>query len=137
MTSRGIVGAAAIGVVVVAVGAGLYIAGRPSEARLRKLDQRRVQDMSVIAGAVESYASQQKHLPASMPDVTWLPQETRRDPVSGQPYEYRATGSSTYELCAAFDRATDLSDEPQRGDRWHHAAGRACFPQTVMLPSTR
>jgi hypothetical protein len=113
-------------VLVVAIGAiaaGLFALGSPADERARRLDQKRVDDLSQIAEAIDSYWTQQGRLPASVQDL-----ERERgfeipaaDPVTNQPYEYRVT-KNRFELCAVFER-------PSESGRtfWSHGAGRRCF----------
>lgn len=116
--------------VVVGVIAGLYLAGSPSEARLRRQDDRRETMLMTMDYAVRDYRSKHGHLPPVVDSVgaEWTPDSLRaRDPVTGEPFEYRATGDSTYELCATFARAT----EGDLSGTWSHPAGRHCFMQVV------
>jgi hypothetical protein len=120
-------GIASAAVVAVAIG-GLATIGSPGEERLRRLDVRRVEDLHRIERAANLYFTRQGRLPAALQD---LPVEggldvARTDPA-GTPYEYRATGESTYELCAGFDTGSGELSRSRTGDFWAHGAGRHCF----------
>lgn len=123
--------------VAAAIIAGLALAGSPGNARLARLDDRRTQDLALIAVAIDDYWSQRQELP---PDLEQLSRERSvrirsvRDPESGAPYEYRVTGEQSYELCATFDREDESPEDLHlrrpvaAGERfWSHGAGRACF----------
>jgi hypothetical protein len=112
--------------VIAAVLAGLSMLGSPAEQRSLRLDERRVTDLRMLAGAVERYWGERRELPARAEDVVDGRTTTRLplDPESKQVYEYRATGPGHYELCATFSRPS-LTEEAN--DFWSHAAGRRCF----------
>jgi len=116
-------------VVLSAITGGMLLLGPPSEERARQLDERRVQDLTSIAGAVDLYWTRYAKLPSSLDEVRQEPGSNGRvtDPGTNQPYEYRSSGANAYEVCARFDR-----DSPQRGSTagnqvWSHGTGRQCF----------
>ena len=124
--------AAATVVVIAAIGAGIVVLGPPSQERARRLDQKRVFDLQQVSNAVGYYHEQQKRLPASVDELSSLPNVnvTVRDPISDQPYELRVVSDTAYELCATF--ALDSKGEPGYGDAfWAHRAGRQCFKRMV------
>ena len=112
-------------VVAAAVVTGLSIIGKPSEQRLVRLDERRVMDLRMLAGAVNRYRGQRQQLPARAEDAIDGQVTTRLplDPESQQAYDYRVIDAGHYELCATFSRR---SREPSN-DFWFHDAGRRCF----------
>ncbi len=137
-------------VVAVAVVYGIYLAGSPSAERDRQLDQRRVSDLQQISSVVDQYYATRRALPPSLTqlDDLQIVASSLGDPESRQPYEYRATGGTTYELCASF--ALDSSATPDVGNerfatpakpvgapagRWDHPSGRTCFPLDAKQPS--
>lgn len=116
-------------VVALVVGIGLYVSGSPATARQEKIDARRIRDLRDARAEVYSYWRRYRVLPATMDSVSPVPADStaHRDPVTGTPYEYRATSDSTYELCAIF-----ALPSPSEADvDWRHAAGRHCFPVTM------
>ena len=139
--------------VIVTVIAGLYIAGSPRNERLRKLDDQRVQDLQRISYAIDNYANINAKLPMDVATaltategVGGLPQPI--DPETKKSYEYRATGGTTYELCATFASSFAQNDGNPRpmppisypvgsggkdiGPRfWNHGIGMTCFVLTV------
>lgn len=116
--------------VAAAVVAGLLVAGSPAEQRLRRLDERRVNDLRFLASAADRYFEREEKLPAELDELVDGLFFTRvpTDPATRQPYEYRIVGPRQYELCAAFDRPSrpELAD-----DFWAHDAGLRCFSFTV------
>jgi hypothetical protein len=119
--------------VVAAVGAAFYVLGPPSEQRLIRLDERRVEDLNGIRAGVNAYWRSNRRLPESL-DQAREGTALYRDPESGAAYEYRVLGERSYELCATFDRAF-APEEPELAVRsWPHPAGRHCF---TLEPANR
>ncbi|RDI97438.1 hypothetical protein DVT68_16975 [Dyella solisilvae] len=111
-----------------AVVAGMGVLGSPMHQRALQLDSRRVTDLSLISMQVNAYWSQHKSLPADL-DAINLAHPMTSDPVTGTSFEYAATGSETYRLCAKFDAASESDGRSLGGNvlRWSHPAGRHCF----------
>jgi hypothetical protein len=125
----------AIAAVFAAMIAGLVIVGPPSEARARKLDDRRVEDLRSLAGAVDLYRSRRGSLPASLQEATREQRDSSApgDPLTGQPYPYRVVSVDKYELCADFQRAS--GSESRDWGFWSHARGHRCFELTSQSVS--
>jgi len=127
----------AIAAVVLAIGAGLAVLGPPSEVRARRLDEQRVNDLRGWSMAIDAFWTANKQLPGSLDEVkrqqAWS-YLAARDAESGAPYEYRATGASTYELCATFARASEPDGGSRRDALWDHPEGRVCFPLEARTP---
>lgn len=121
-----------IGVVVAAVVAALVAAGSPAEARARRFDAQRVNDLSNIESQVISFWQDKDRLPADLSEMEdglgmfMVP----LDPETNEPYTYRTTGDLSFELCATFalpDDGTNRYDGP----RWAHETGETCFDRTI------
>jgi hypothetical protein len=118
-------------VVAATVLAGLWLGGSPDGERLRRLDERRVQDLQQIARTLEGRARREGALPetpAALVDglrLDGLP----TDPVSGRPYRYERLAPDRFRLCADF--AARSSDGPDTF--WDHGNGPACFEFDVSL----
>lgn len=110
--------------VVAAIVAGLVAFGSPGELRKARLDERRVEDLQKIVGAVDSYWSTRRALPPSLADLAREPGvgPIPNDPVTGAAYEYQLASEQMYTVCAVFDRASENSPTGY----WHNA-GRHCF----------
>ena len=131
MTSRWPVPAAAVLVIAAALAAGFYVAGSPTEARERRLDQQRIEDLRDIARAIDAY--HHDHPGAIPPNLDTVPSPSgnavaTRDPVTREPYEYQPSGDGRYQLCARFAR---VYDGDRDADFWRHPAGRSCFAFTA------
>ena len=122
-----------VGAVAVVALAGLPAAGTPSAERARRLDERRVEDLRALSDAANVYVQRHSRLPGTLQelssegglDVTALGRETG-------PYEYRATGDRSYELCATFQRPSPAGQRLSGDPFWAHGAGRQCFQLEVI-----
>jgi Domain of unknown function (DUF5671) len=107
-----------------AVCLGLGAAGMPHLQRRIESDNRRVQDLRTLAGALSSGASLPRTLAefgASRPDLRLT------DPETNQPYEYRQKTATEYELCAIFAAASEPTGGFYGSGFWSHSKGHACF----------
>lgn len=137
----------AIGFVIVAIGAGLFIVGSPFQERMARFDQRRLSDLQNIQYQIANYFAAKGSLPASLADMQGFEGfSAPLDPQSRAPYEYAVKGPMQFQLCATFamdsmDKSGDpeaikeaissyRGPEPQFGN-WWHPAGRGCFDITL------
>lgn len=122
-----------IAVVAAVVVGGLLFLDSPGQERRRRLDGRRVADLTRMADAVDLYWTRQATLPTSLEKLARTPglHVDWRDPVTVQPYEYQALGDSTYELCAVFERTSAASGREEKFGFWSHGVGRQCFRLTA------
>jgi hypothetical protein len=115
--------------VIATVAFGAYVIESPAEARLLRMDARRVEDLRNARGAIDAYWRAHGRLPVSLDTLTpsGLPLPDFHDPATGLPYAYHITTDSTYEVCAVFVRA--YAEDGPAGFReiWSHPAGRHCF----------
>jgi hypothetical protein len=120
------------GIVATIIG-GLVLLGSPGEERLRRLDVRRVQDLSAIARAADVYWTRHARVPFSLTDLAQQQGAglASTDPSTRAAYEYRALDATHYELCATFQRE---SSEQRAGTAyfWVHPAGRQCFQREAQ-----
>ena len=93
--------------VVLTIGAGFLIIGSPASQRDYRIDEQRVGDlMQIQSQIVYSYYQPKQTLPPSLealadPISGFI---VPRDPESGASYEYKKTGSLSFELCATFTK---------------------------------
>ena len=139
-------GIAAAGIAIVTLVWGGLVVGSPFSERLRKLDERRIQELGTIETALDRFClgppevrekGAPKALVAPLPrsldelaSVAVVERPRTIDPATGLPYEYRVTGPSSFELCATFDLPRDEDLAP----RWNHTAGRHCFAVDLLSP---
>lgn len=134
---------------VLLVGTGLYFIDSPREARARRYDQARIQDLNALENAVNNYyLGNNQKMPATIAELNTYNQRAYnqdlnlKDPQSGASYEYRITGQNDgreFELCATFNVSdnTDQSTYLYGSNSWRHAAGRDCFIRTVTKPNVQ
>ena len=127
--------AIAVLVVGAVVTAGLILVGPPSEARVERLDARRVEDLQRLSRLIDVHWAKHDRLSATLDEVTLAPHGAgARDPATGQPYAFRPTGEKRYELCAVFDRPSTVASREIGQEFWAHTAGRGCFSLEVRVP---
>ncbi len=132
-----------IGLVVIAVVFGFFIAGSPFRQRAYRMDEQRVQDLQTIQWQVVSFWQNKERLPASLdqlkdPISGFVPPQ---DPQTNAGYGYRVTGPLAFSLCADFAASGSWKGNsaipqpveaiPYRMDSWQHEAGRVCFERTI------
>jgi len=126
LTGRQILAGSVSLVVLAAIVAGIVILGSPSDARARRLDSRRVADLEGIRTAANFYQASKGALPSSLDELSREPGvRISTDPITGEPYRYRALSADTFELCGTFDRASPPRDG-SGVDIWQHPAGPHC-----------
>jgi hypothetical protein len=135
-------------VVVMMLIVGFVLVGSPVQQRKVRFDQQRVADLTMIQDQVVHFWTLKQRLPETLEELTDSLSGfvTPRDPVSGQPYEYRRGEGLTFELCATFEAEgdTDPTSVPRLarpemvvGDffasnyHWQHGVGRTCFERTI------
>ncbi len=114
----------------VSIVAGFFLVGSPVQARLERIDDRRVADLELVSDGIDSYWRRHQLLPESLDELANEREfdygERIRDPETGLLYEYSAGAGRAYELCATFA----LESAKQRAgvsDFWGHDSGRVCF----------
>lgn len=114
--------------------------GSPAHQRDLASDNRRVNDLSSLAQEIYNVVNPPlrhnqtstivRALPETLDELPQIYTKNPRDPVTGEPYEYRPLEGNKYELCATF--ATEAVEEKNTdyyGPRIFktHPAGRHCF----------
>jgi hypothetical protein len=129
------------------VALGFAMAGSPVTARLRKLDEKRVEDLRAVHQALQRMVTKtdsdtkklalDRELPKSLVEVAEYAKtkETGRkldleDPQTGEKYVYTVTGDKTYELSAIFS----LPREKRQMLFWNHPAGQHSFKFNAESP---
>lgn len=125
---------AAGAVVAGAVLAGLAVIASPWQVRQHVLDRTRVQTLSTISQAIESYHMINGQLPATLTDLLASPQTSPRGleatGLAGIDYQPEVADAGHYRLCATFLLPAEPGDDYYT-ERWPHAAGQACFALKV------
>ena len=141
--------------VIIIVGAatisGYFVAGSPFRERMRKFDERRINDLQSIQWQIVNYWQRKEKLPDSLENLTddISGFSAPRDPETGSPYEYQKLGDSKFQLCADFKMESSLSSNypklayPEFGggnENWSHGIGQKCFERSIdpdLYPSQK
>ncbi|HEY0220665.1 MAG TPA: DUF5671 domain-containing protein [Candidatus Paceibacterota bacterium] len=121
---------------------GFAVLGSPRTQRLVKYDEQKVNDISNIRYAIESYYSANGSVPDTLDSLTTnYYYFSKVDVQTNKPYEYSKTGETSYKICADFNRKStnerggnSLAYPMYGGDgftTWDHEAGRHCFDQKI------
>jgi hypothetical protein len=93
-----------------------------------------------LQNEIVNYYRAKNALPQSLDQLTNSISGIRppNDPQSRRPYEYRMTGTLSFQLCADFSLPTVLQEKPLAystpgvsGWNWSHGTGRECFTRTI------
>jgi hypothetical protein len=131
---------------------GFVIVGSPTKQRDLRFDQQKVSDLQNINWQILSYWQSKGRLPETLVDLrdSFSYSNINVDPQTKESYVYSKTASTTYNLCAVFNRPTE--DTKGRGaynggyglgssdiaklmapgqDNWDHGSGRVCFDRKI------
>lgn len=124
--------------------AGFSVLGTPQSQRMLRYDSQKVSDLQNTQWQIVNYWQQKGKLPVALADL--------EDPISGfvvpidpqtkSSYEYKKTGTLSFDLCAEFNKMSQNSAAPEAqmvypepmgkpGETWQHEAGRHCFSRTI------
>ncbi len=118
--------------VLLAVVAGVVIIGSPTQVRMYRMDEQRVQDLRSISNSIEVFRNVHSALPDTLDKLltdSSSPYLHVTDPESKLPYEYKINDAASYVLCAQFGATSRTSSERTWDvpNFWNHGAGRQCF----------
>ena len=141
MNNRKVIGALATAVVVALVVAGLFAIGSPATARKYKADQERRIRLDQIHYVLSTHVREEGSLPRSLEEIdeqslmhAGYGGDVRKDPESGEFFDYTRRSDREYEICAAFEtdsddrRSQDFGGYPGGFD---HDAERTCFEREI------
>lgn len=133
---------AAFVLVVGSIVAGFSVLGSPQSQRMLRYDSQKVSDLQSIQWQLINYWQQKGSLPENLEGLVdpisgfSLP----RDPQTKVSYEYKKTGTMSFELCAEFNKESSKDEfsrvaypEPigKTPENWQHGAGPHCFERTI------
>lgn len=130
-------------IVVGSIIAGFFVIGSPFTQREIRFDQEKISNLQSIQYEVVNYWRQKEDLPDTLSDLEdpLVGYIVPRDPQTNEPYEYRITGSLSFELCATFNRESTFRKEEVpiarptgygvTEENWEHDAGQNCFERTI------
>lgn len=120
--------------VVLAISAGMYVAGSPYQERRVRLDEQKVDALAGVENAVGRYWKEKKKLPESLDSLSEDDFGVyMQDRESVKEYEYKVLGKEKFSLCAEFKTSNKQGEEVKKYglDKWAHDAGKTCFERTV------
>ncbi len=124
-------------VVTASIITGFFLIGSPMTERVRRFDERRVNDLQTIQWEVINYWQKKNRLPVTLDE---LRDDVRgfsvpADPATGAAYGYALETPSDgpiFSLCADFSMENRGAGDPvYRQDNWDHPAGQFCFRRAV------
>jgi len=137
-----------ITVVAASVVAGFFIVGSPQQQRLRRFDERRVQDLQLIQSQIVNFWQTKQRLPQNLgdlhDDISGF--NAPADPQTSDAYTYEITGNLSFRLCSIFNFGNTLGTdenvpramyaEPYAKplgvpDNWDHPEGPHCYDRTI------
>jgi hypothetical protein len=126
-----------IGIIVLAVGYGIFLAGSPGTQRALQSDKLRESHLQQISFSLDEYWARNQKLPETLEDLLnsrYYFVESIADPITKDPYVYTVLEEKQYELCAVFDLASQESSARLRfpSKVWGHGAGEICFELEVQ-----
>lgn len=139
-------------IVGVATISGYFVAGSPFRERMRKFDERRINDLQSIQWQIVNYWQRKEKLPDNLEnlkdDISGF--SAPYDPETGLPYEYRKLEDLKFKLCANFklESSSDANYPKlaypefggQTNDNWNHGLGQKCFERNIdpdLYPSQK
>lgn len=131
-----LIGAVVSSIVALSIIGGFFIIGSPIEARLHKIDNQRINDLSVIQSQVLQFWQYKEALPENIGELNdplsgfILPV----DPSTGSSYRYESTSDASFKICATFDAESiesELTRPASFEDNWQHTSGEVCFDRTI------
>lgn len=132
-------------VVAASIVAGFFVIGSPQSERMRKFDQQRVENLTILQSEIINYWRQKNQLPEKLDvlknDITgFIPPA---DPENNTPYDYRVIDKLSFELCADFKISSKNMPQPviqapptsalyyEQNQNWPHGIGHTCFTRII------
>lgn len=124
--------------ILVSIIMGFFIVGTPGQQRMRRLDEKRIQDLSNIESQTNAYWQQKADTPPSLQELvkstSYYGSVSIQDPETGAVYEYTKKSGVEYQLCANFSLASEQTTTGKTAvtvSSWDHEKGRQCFDRKV------
>jgi membrane protein YqaA with SNARE-associated domain len=122
-------------IIIAAVVSGFFFVGSPSEQRLRRIDEQKIQSLQTIQMDIETYWQLNKKLPRALSELKGSKYTSSNlvDPQTNKAYEYKAIDEKHYQVCAEFNLSSYNWDYSQKYGQallnysWGHPSGKYCF----------
>jgi Domain of unknown function (DUF5671) len=137
-------GLATLVLVLIAMVFGYMQIEAPSEVRERSLDQRQLDDLSMMQSLITNHYATENALPEKLSDLQ-LSETLPTAPEDRAPYTYVKRDANSFEICATFAYPSNPSAYPymaydtsgmilKNPDDWNHESGAWCFTRVVNPP---
>lgn len=133
----------AVAMVLLSIVFGFMVTGSPRTQRLIKYDEQKRIDLQNIQSQIVTYWRNKSSLPtdlASLNDpLSSFYTPVPKDPQSQESYVYTKKSDLTFELCANFNRKSEINQQSSAsygyyefaGENWAHEEGYKCFERTI------
>ena len=126
-----------IGIVVLAIGYGIFLVGSPATQRALQSDRVRASHLQQISFAIDEYWARNQKLPEALEDLLdsrYYFVDSIADPITKEPYVYETREGMKYRLCAVFDLDSKENRTLVRSPLkvWGHGAGENCFDLEIQ-----
>ena len=139
-----IFGAMGMVLVVAVFLAGVFLVESPFEARRRNQDGEIENQLNNLRYRLDKFYLNEGQLPGSlrklMEEDEVLTEETIKNPVTGEEFEYKVLGGRSFEICTEFITNTDENEESRMNlsnYSWRHKKGRNCFKREATTESEK
>ena len=110
---------------------GFLDGGSPQAARNKRFDDKRIRDIQVIKGWVNSYYNKNKLLPSTAFEALTNNYNSGNlkiptDPETNSEYQYQVVNGKEYKICTTFSTSTK-NNGPQYLSEYSHPIGLHCF----------
>lgn len=131
-----------ITLVVASIIAGFFLIGSPQEERLRRFDERRVNDLEQLQSGIVNYFLAKNMLPENLTALS-TQVAIPADPETNLEYEYAIQNKDTFSLCAIFalpslpNQGSQIMYAPKAipalpsNTNWDHGMGHTCFQRQI------
>jgi hypothetical protein len=134
-------------IILISIILGFSVLGSPQTQRLIRYDNQKISDLQNIQWQIISYWQMNGATPTNLDEVKSQQNVVvPTDPQSKNDYEYKSTGTKTFELCANFNQE-NMTNQNQYGtvaptsypakggiiqnDNWNHGVGHQCFSRVI------
>lgn len=137
MNNPKLVGIVATVLVVAVVVAGLFAVGSPSTAREIRADEQRRMRLMELHHQLSLHMSDEGSLPDSLEELNRFSRfgpstfDPRRDPETGELFEYSKLSDSEYEVCAVFNMSGQDRSDYGPFPQLQHDPGRNCYERVA------
>lgn len=122
----------------ICIGTAFSIVGNPYFQQKINNDEERYRDFSQIYYQINEYYRSNGELPGELDPLTAGDDESLKDPVTGDYYEYEIVNETEYRICAEFETSREEFSLQRQANyyreiEFEHDKGRSCFDGEIPL----